>query len=382
MSPANPSIQLRLYAGAMTLSPVPEAVAEAWQSLEVTQTDEAPGALQMTFHADRNLSLEPDYDLLSSSVLRTGGRIGATISLNGQTIVLFDGFITNQELSHTTSFGASTISVIAQDVSVMMDLHHISYQYPGMLDPAIVAYVLTRYAIFGVVPMIVPPLSALILDPLLDVPAQNSTDRAYLQQLAQPYGHVFFVRPALTIGLNTAYWGPPPRFTAPQPALSVNVGPASNVERISFTHDGLSASLVLGEVQDEETDEVFPVITTSGMRLPPFAARPAWLYDLPLVSSNLFGDPRPTTPRALVEAQANTDRSTDNVVVGQGQLDVLHYGSILEAPGVVGVRGVGETYDGNYYVQRVTHRISRGSYKQEFTLKREGVGTTVSSVTV
>jgi len=46
----------------------------------------------------------------------------------------------------------------------------------------------------------------------------------------------------------------------------------------------------------------------------------------------------------------------------------------------VGVRGVGSTYDGLYYVQSVTHRIRPGSYKQSFTLTREGVGSTVPRV--
>jgi hypothetical protein len=49
---------------------------------------------------------------------------------------------------------------------------------------------------------------------------------------------------------------------------------------------------------------------------------------------------------------------------------------------LVGVRGVGNTYDGNYYVKQVTHRIKRGEYKQSFTLIREGQGTTTQRVKV
>jgi hypothetical protein len=46
----------------------------------------------------------------------------------------------------------------------------------------------------------------------------------------------------------------------------------------------------------------------------------------------------------------------------------------LRARGLVGVRGAGFAYDGNYFVRSVTHDIARGSYTQSFTLSREGTG--------
>jgi hypothetical protein len=40
---------------------------------------------------------------------------------------------------------------------------------------------------------------------------------------------------------------------------------------------------------------------------------------------------------------------------------------------LVGVRGAGFAYDGFYYVNSVTHTLSRGSYKQSFSLSRDGL---------
>jgi hypothetical protein len=59
-----------------------------------------------------------------------------------------------------------------------------------------------------------------------------------------------------------------------------------------------------------------------------------------------------------------------NVVSGQGTLDVLRYGEILNPRTVVEVRGAGITYDGDYFVSTVSHTIKPGSYKQSFTLVR------------
>ena len=64
----------------------------------------------------------------------------------------------------------------------------------------------------------------------------------------------------------------------------------------------------------------------------------------------------------------------------QGELDVFRYQGILSLPGLVGVRGAGYEHDGYYYLTSVTHSITPTSYKQSFTLAREGLGSTVPGV--
>jgi hypothetical protein len=46
------------------------------------------------------------------------------------------------------------------------------------------------------------------------------------------------------------------------------------------------------------------------------------------------------------------------------------------------VRGAGTSYDGLYYVTRVTHEIERGSYKQSFDLARDGLVSTLPTVPI
>lgn len=64
------------------------------------------------------------------------------------------------------------------------------------------------------------------------------------------------------------------------------------------------------------------------------------------------------------------------MVTTSGELDAGHYGSILLARKLVAVRGAGKTYDGIYYVKRVTQKIKRGQYLQNFA--REGPGLLIS----
>ena len=41
---------------------------------------------------------------------------------------------------------------------------------------------------------------------------------------------------------------------------------------------------------------------------------------------------------------------------------------------------MGNAFDGLYYVKSVTHNVKRGSYKQNFTLARNGLVSTVAKV--
>jgi len=379
---SNSGISVSLYLGRIYPTAAPQMIAEALQNIEVTHSDDGPGVFQMTFHADRAQGFTADFPLLSSPLLKPTNRVIISVTMNGTPFVLMDGFITRQELAHSREFGASSLIVTGEDISVVMDLYESSSEYPGMGDAAIAAWVMIQpqYSILGLIPTIIPTLSSLITLPIERVPQQNATDRQYLKELAAPHGYVFYVKPGPALMTNIAYWGPPIRFGSVQNALTVDMGPGSNVERINFQYNALAPSLLHGWVQDNETEEDLPLLTLFSTRLPPMASEPALDFNQPFVRNRQYQDPRLGYMRGLDLAQSDTDVSTDQVVTAQGELDSLRYGSILEAPGLVDVRGSGHSYDGRYYVQSVTHTISRGVYKQAFTLTREGTGSLVSEV--
>ena len=93
----------------------------------------------------------------------------------------------------------------------------------------------------------------------------------------------------------------------------------------------------------------------------------------------LYREAGVTVQEALARAQGTTD-AANAVVTAEGEIDVLRYGNILQARGLVGVRGTGFTYDGIYYVKRVKHLIRKHQYKQQVTLTREGVGSITPAV--
>jgi hypothetical protein len=92
------------------------------------------------------------------------------------------------------------------------------------------------------------------------------------------------------------------------------------------------------------------------------------------VRTRLFQGSGLNIAQSFGRAQAETDASTDDTITVSGELNAVRYGAMLQARSLVGLRGVGFTYDGFYYVKSVTHNITRGEYKQSFTLTREGNG--------
>lgn len=110
------------------------------------------------------------------------------------------------------------------------------------------------------------------------------------------------------------------------------------------------------------------------------AAEPALVVNLPFVRTQVFADGWMDPVQALAKAQATVDRAADKVVTASGELDVLRYGRPLLCPGLVALRGAGYSHDGLYYVESVTHHLSHESFRQSFTLTREGLGSTLPVV--
>lgn len=370
-----PGVTLTLLIGPTVALPAPAFVMEALESIEVTHTDNQPSGFQLVLHADRSNTFLPDYPLILSQLLSAGMRVVAVVTLAGGTpTTIFDGFITHLQMSHDRAMGGAVITVTGEDVGVQMDMTEKTFEFPALGDMEIVETILAEYAIYGVVPVVMPTLSNLVSNPLERVPVQYGTDRCYVQKLAALHGNVFMVRPGPVPMTNVAYWGPPPRIGLPHPTLTVDMQSATNVERIDFSYDGLAPSRFYGVVQDADTELDAPVATLTGLRIP-LALAPAMLANGLFVRESLFNKTGMTFIDAETYAQGMTDRSTDNVVAAKGEVDTLRYGAILSTPGLVFVRGCGLSFDGLYYLSSVTHSLKRGEYRQRFGLAREGLGS-------
>jgi hypothetical protein len=376
---AHLGVNLTLLIGPTLPLPAPPSLTESLRQVEVTTSDSDRSGFQVTFAAGRSGPADMvDYPALTGPLLRPFTRVILLVTLGARPRVLMDGVITHRELLPGDAPGTGTVTVTGGDVSVMMDLEEISAEHPAQDETVIATKLIAGYATYGVIPVVIPPPSIDPPMPIERIPVQQATDLAYLTEMADRYGYVFYVRAGPAPLANIGYWGPPVRVGEQQPALSVNMGAETNVSEISFRSDGLAPTELVGDVQDRLTNRVVPV-SSLGTRRPPLATQPDWRVNGANVRTTRYRDSGLSATGALARAQGAADASVDSLTV-TGTLDAPRYGDLLAARGLVGLRGAGRQHDGLYYVKQVTHRIRPGDYTQSFTLTREGVGTTTPVV--
>src|SRR5207244_8814550 len=149
--------------------------------------------------------------------------------------VLMDGVVTNHQILPGRDAGHATLSLIGEDLSVLMDKIDFSgFPFPATPAEGRVALLLLKYAVLGIAPLVIPSILIDIPIPTTRIPFQKRTDHAYIKALAARVGYVFYVDPGPLPGLNIAYWGPQIKIGVPQKALNVNLDAHTNVESLSF----------------------------------------------------------------------------------------------------------------------------------------------------
>lgn len=337
---------------------------DALVGLEVRNSDRDFDNFGLSFRLGRESV--SDYDLLRNGYLSPPNRVVVTVIMNGRPYVLIDGAITRHNAIPSNRPGESVLQVYGDDISCMMGREERSDVYRNQSDSAIVTTILGRYARYGFVPDVTPTSETPVETER--VTTQQGTDLEFIHELAQRNGFVFYIEPTAP-GISTAYWGAEQRSGLPQPPLTINIGPDSNLDSsLTFDFDADAPQEPQVSIIEPNSKIAIPVPLPSGL-LPSLSSRPAQPLrrSLPRDTANL------SMAQALLRGLTGRGRSSDAVET-HGEVDAMRYGHILRPRRLVTIRGAGDTFNGTYYVRQVTHRIKRGEYKQAFILVREGLG--------
>lgn len=362
--------RLVLLLGKSIPLPAPREALDALTRVEVTNDAQSGDGFQITFTLSKNQPT--DYSLLQSGALNPSTRVIIGVLLGASPEVLIDGIITHHQHAPSAEPGQSTLTVTGKDVSIMLDLEEKNEKYENQPDFLIVTQLIASYAQYGLVPQVTPTTDVPIV--LQRTPFQCETDLKFIERMGERNGFVFYIEP-LTFGVNTAFWGAENRLGLPQPALTLGPGPSANLKSLHFTQDALAPIGASGTFVEPITKTAIPIPQLPSLRIPPLALSPTAALRKVLMRDTSNQNPLQAATSALARAMNAPDS-----VTGTGEIDSVRYGNVLRARKLVGVRGVGLSYDGNYYVKRVTHTITRGDYKQSFTVSREGTGATLPVV--
>ncbi len=358
-------IRLILLTGKTVPLPAPAAAMNALKHVKVINDADGQDGFQMTFTLGKDKT--GDYGLLAGGALDPDKRVVIGVLLGASLEPLIDGVIYHHQISPANEPGMSTLTVSGRDISVLLDLEEKNVEYKNRPDFLIVNEILAGYAQYGIAPQAMPTTDIPL--ELYRVPRQHETDLRFIRRMAQRNGYVFYIEP-LTLGATTAYFGPENRLGIPQPALTVDMGSACNVNSLNFTNDALAPVGAKGSFVEPITKTSIPIPPLPSLRVPPLAASGASPRRTRLMRQTAGQNPA----QAATSLLAATSRAPD-AVSATGQVDSVRYGSVLRARRLVGVRGAGLRNNGLYYVRRVTHEIEVGKYTQDFTLSREGTGS-------
>lgn len=376
------AIRLSLLMGPIVPIPVPALMTDALEQATVTSAAGSTSGFQLRFRITSKSALNTIFLIAAgqnTSAATPPLRVVLLVTLGGMPQPIFDGVMTNVEVQAGQNGQPGSITVTGEDLTKVMDMIDFSgTPYPAMPIEARVALICAKYAAFGIIPLPIPALFPDVPIPIERIPAQQGTDLAYIKELAEQVGHVFYVEPGPVPMTNIAYFGPEIKVGPPQPALNLDMDAHTNVEALNFSFDPTKGVLPIVFVQNPQTRVPIPIpIPNLNPLQPPLGLLPA-----PLANIRMMKDTASLNPMQAISRGLNEAKKSQDAVTATGTLDVLRYGRVLQARKLVGVRGAGVAYDGLYYVSRVTSTLKRGVFKQDFNLTRNGLVSITPTVPV
>lgn len=357
-------VHLTLMMGTILPEAVPAAIVDALESVQVTVSAGQRSGFQLVFRMGKTSPLVQQY--WSGGFFDTPRRVVIVVTLNGQPNVLMDGVIARQEVTPSNEPGQSKLTITGEDLTRMLDLIDFTglIPYPAMPPEARILLILAKYAMYGIIPAVIPSVLINVPSPLSNIPGHQGTDLQYITAMANKVGYIFYIEPGPIPGVNVAYWGPEIKVGTPQAALIVNSDAHNNVDSINFSFDGFAKTLYVILIKFTKIPLPIPIPDVN-----PLNPKLGENAPFPLQIKPLTGLSRFTPIEAALIGLAKAAKSAD-VISGSGSLNVIRYGQILKARQLVEVRGAGLPHDGVHYVKSVTHNIKPGEYTQSFTLSR------------
>lgn len=306
------------------------------------------------------------WAVLDDNIFTRLARLKFTINIgSNNTQPVMEGYVVEVAAEYGNDPANNTLSVVAFDPSILMNLQEKARAWSGMADSAIASTIFEENG-FSTAVTDTQPTRAENVQTVI----QRGSDMQFLRGLARRNGYECYVD-LDTGGQPVGHFHPPTYDATPQGTLSIGMGRDSTIETLRIRYDLLRpAAATIGNLDLYAADEQSATITS--VAAPALGRASTLSTDRP---RKLLVNPLGLTEAGELQtyAQAVTDRAA-LAIRAEGELNAQAYQGILRAKRPVLVRGVGTLFSGRYYVERVLHTFEAGSYKQSFTLRRNAVG--------
>jgi phage protein D len=346
-------------------APASASLLEAVQQIEVEEHTALASMLRLTLAIDVNQGGSA-WNVVDDSIFERLTPFSLSITVGSGTPELrLDAYVIDSRLNFHSTPGRSTLEVVAMDGTIKMGLESKQRAWPNMADSDIATQIFGEYGFSVDVDSTQPTRQETEITTI-----QCGSDIQFLRQLAQRNGFECYLDTNPLTTLTTGHFHLSRHTAAPQGTLSVNLGPATNLESLAIQLDwtqpaeAQSAGIQISSLSDQQASVSSVSLTELGSSSL-LGGSPARRLILGQMGLSETGELQSYT-------QAAVDRSAW-AIRAQGKLDTLAYGSVLRARQPVLVRGVGTLFSGTYYVESVQHLIEGDSYTQHFSLRRNAL---------
>jgi phage protein D len=303
--------------------------------------------------------------------------LSVSVFIDNEETKLFEGLITQIKPGLVTDENACSLEIVAMDASCLMGIEEKIKNWPdGETDSSIADQVFGDYGMDTEVED-----TAVTHDEAISTVIQRETDIRFLKRLARRNGYECFVK-----GGTGFFRKPVLEDEKKLPTLAAHFGAETNLVSFSARLNALRPTAVEMHDIDFVAKEILDATATAGgdaggqRQLGGESAlsvsMPGSGVHLPAgTSAKMFVKHAVATGKPEMEAvcRALFDEA-EWLIEGEGEVDTIAYGSVLEARRLVPIKGVGEVFSGLYYVTNVKHIFkSVSSYTQKFTARRNGL---------
>ena len=277
---------------------------------------------------------------------------------------LMSGYITHIKPEFQRDPSYCTVEIWGMDNSVLMDREEKLLAWPQAKDSAIASQLFRSYGFSPVV--VATPVEH---DEQVSTIIQRETDMQFLKRLALRNGYECYVDGKI------GFFAPPRLKGKPQPLLAVHCGPTeTNVNYFSLEMNALKPTNVAMTQVDRLNKLPLPVTVTLSRQptLGRIAAPGILARDV--APGRVYVSMNPTTGMTeMITLCQELYHQAEWFLSAEGEIDGNHYGHILKPHGTVTIKGIGEAYQGVYYVTHVTHTFRPNGYTQFFRAKRNAI---------
>jgi phage protein D len=348
-------------------SPAEAALIDAIQEIEVEDHAVLADVVRIkvtTAVADRGAT----WSTLDDTLCTRLANVKIAVRLGGEREVpLIDGYVIDVRAGLSAEPGRSQIEIVAMDATVLMDLEEKVKAWPDQSDSAIASSIFSDHGFDANVQSTDPVRQSTEVTTM-----QRGSDIRFLRRLAERNGYECYTEVG-DDGRTVGHFHPPALQQDNQAVLSVNLGTETTLDEFKVRYDMLSATQATASGVDVQDASAQPVQVPSGS-LAALGASSTVVADRPRTRL-LTGNGLSKAGELQALSQAVVDRSSF-AITAEGLVNAAVLGQALRAKQPVLVRGAGDQFSGQYYVERVLHRFDAGGYQQRVTLKRNAAGLT------